>query len=90
MSGARPRVVILGGGFAGLAAARRLDDDRHEVTLVDRGADFEYLPGLHELVSRCKKPSSLRLSRERLVNRHGHAFRQAEVTAIDPERREVH
>jgi len=90
MSGARPRVVILGGGFAGLAAARRLDDDRHEVTLVDRGADFEYLPGLHELVSRCKKPSSLRLSREHLVNRHGHAFRQAEVTAIDPERREVH
>jgi NADH:quinone reductase (non-electrogenic) len=86
---ARPRVVILGGGFAGLAAARRLGE-RHQVTLVDRGADFEFLPSLHELVSRCKKPRSLRLDRERLVSRQGHVFRQAEVAAIDRERREVH
>ena len=88
MAPAKAKVLILGGGFAGLAAAARLDD-RHEVTLVDRGDHFEYLPGLHELVSRCKKPGSLRLSRQRLVSRHGHCFRQAEVTAVDAERREV-
>ena len=50
----KPRVVILGGGFAGLAAASQLDDG-YEVTLVDRGADFEYLPNLHELVSRLEE-----------------------------------
>jgi NADH dehydrogenase len=84
----KPRVVILGGGFAGLAAARELDS-RHDVTLIDRGAHFEYLPNLHELVSRSKKPRSLRLSRERLVARRGHTFLRAEVVAIDPERRRV-
>ena len=84
----KPQVVILGGGFAGLAAASRLGD-RYAVTLVDRGADFEYLPNLHELVSRSKKPRSLRLDRGRLVERHGHTFRRSEVVAIDPELRQV-
>jgi NADH dehydrogenase FAD-containing subunit len=84
----RPQVVILGGGFAGLAAARQLGE-RYAVTLIDRGADFEFLPNLHELVSRAKKPASLRLQRSRLVTRHGHVFRQAEVVAIDPERRRL-
>ena len=85
---ARPQVVIVGGGFAGLAAVSQLGD-RYAVTLVDRGADFEFLPNLHELVSRSKKPSSLRLARERLVARHGHAFHRSQVVAIDPERRRV-
>jgi len=86
----KPRVVIVGGGFAGLAAARELDGERYEVTLVDRGADFEYLPALHELVSRAKKPKSLRLPRRRLVERSGRRFLQAAVAAIDPARQEVH
>lgn len=84
----KPRVVILGGGFAGLAAANQFGDG-YDVTLVDRGADFEYLPNLHELVSRFKKPGSLRLDRGRLVARRGHTFRQSEVLAIDPEQRQV-
>jgi|GEM_PF-324628 len=85
---AKPRVVILGGGFGGLAAASQLDKD-YDVTLVDRGADFEYLPNLHELVSRFKKPGALRLDRDRLMAHRGHAFRQSEVEAIDPEQRQV-
>jgi NADH dehydrogenase FAD-containing subunit len=84
----KPRVVILGGGFAGLAAANQLGH-AYEVTLVDRGADFEYLPNLHELVSRYKKPGSLRLDRGRLVAHRGHTFRQSEVVEIDPVQRQV-
>jgi NADH dehydrogenase len=85
----KPQVVILGGGFAGLAAASQLDDDGYAVTLVDRGADFEYLPNLHELVSRFKKPGSLRLDRGRLVAHRGHTFCQSEVVEIDPGQRRV-
>ncbi|HEX3554775.1 MAG TPA: FAD-dependent oxidoreductase [Thermoanaerobaculia bacterium] len=84
----KPQVVILGGGFAGLAAASRLGE-RYAVTLVDRGADFEFLPNLHELVSRTKKPGSLRLERSRLVGHYGHTFHQSEVVAVDPELRQV-
>lgn len=85
---ARPEVVIVGGGFAGLVAAQRLGS-RHAVTLIDRTPDFEFLPNLHELVSRSKRPDSLRLSRARLLGRCGHAFLQAEVVEIDPRRRLV-
>ena len=85
----KPRVVIVGGGFAGLAAARELDGERYAVTLVDRGADFEYLPNLHELVSRTKKAKSLRLPRRKLVERRGRRFVQAAVVGIDPARQEV-
>jgi NADH dehydrogenase FAD-containing subunit len=84
----RPRVVIVGGGFAGLAAAGGFGAE-HDVTVIDRGADFEFLPNLHELVSRTKKPDALRLARRRVIERRGHLFRQDEVVAIDPERRQV-
>lgn len=33
---ARPRVVVVGGGFAGLSAVRRLRDEDVDVTLIDR------------------------------------------------------
>ncbi|MDJ0868370.1 MAG: FAD-dependent oxidoreductase [Myxococcota bacterium] len=85
MSGRRRRVVILGGGFAGLVAAQTLRPDRHRVTLVDRRPWFEFLPNIHELLSGVKSPELLRLRLDQLVRRGGHAFVRDEVTAIDPE-----
>jgi NADH dehydrogenase FAD-containing subunit len=84
----RPRVVIVGAGFAGLEAAGGFGGG-YDVTVIDRGADFEFLPNLHELVSRTKKPGALRLARRRLVERRGHRFRLDEVVAIEPDRRLV-
>jgi demethylphylloquinone reductase len=51
------RITILGGGFGGLYAALRLDrlqwqeDDRPEITLVDRSDRFVFAPLLYELVT---------------------------------------
>jgi NADH dehydrogenase len=78
----RPRIVIVGAGFAGLAAARRLDR-RHAVTVIDRSASFEWLPNIHQLLSGAKRPADLRLPIRRLVGRAGHRFVRAEVTHID-------
>lgn len=85
----KPRVVILGGGFAGLTAARQLDGERYAVTLVDPGADFIFKPNLHELVSRTKKPRSLRLPLRKLVERRGRRFVQSAAVGLDPALREV-
>ncbi|MDJ0850641.1 MAG: FAD-dependent oxidoreductase [Myxococcota bacterium] len=82
--GERKRVVILGGGFAGLAAALELSSDRHDVTLIDRRAAFEFLPNIHELLSRVKTPELLRLPLDRTLRRAGHRFVRDTVTAVDP------
>ena len=43
----KARVAVLGGGFAGLTAARELSKDRDiEVLLVDQREYFEYTPGI--------------------------------------------
>ena len=82
MRPARPRIVIVGANFAGLAAARQLGRE-YAVTVFDRSASFEWLPNIHELISGVKRASDLRLPRSRLVTRAGHRFVRAEVTAID-------
>jgi len=79
---ARPRIVIVGGNFAGLTAARQLDR-RHAVTVIDRSPSFEWLPNIHELLSGVKRPVDLRLPLRRLVTRAGHRFVRGEVAEID-------
>jgi len=78
----RPRVVVVGANFAGLAAAQHLDG-RYAVTVIDRSPWFEWLPNIHELLSGVKRPADLRLPRARLVKRAGHRFVRAEVVRIE-------
>jgi NADH dehydrogenase len=85
----RKRILILGGGFAGLAAALELRSDRHAVTLVDRSRWFEFLPNIHELLSGLKTPELLRLPLDRTVGRAGHRFVCDTVTKIDTAGRSV-
>lgn len=82
------RVLILGGGFAGLAAARALPP-AHRVTLIDRRSNFEFLPNIHELVSGVKTAKALRLPYRETLHRLGHRFLEDDVTGIDPSAREV-
>lgn len=81
----RPRVVIVGANFAGIAAAQHLDG-HYAVTVIDRSPWFEWLPNIHELLSGVKRPGDLRLPRARLVKRAGHRFVRAEVSRVDVEK----
>ncbi|MFT4769494.1 MAG: NADH dehydrogenase FAD-containing subunit [Glaciecola sp.] len=85
----RPSVVIVGGGFAGLACANSLEAEHFAVTLIDRKANFEFLPNIHELLSGVKKPSQLRLSLKTAMRAAGHRFVRGDVTSIEPEERRV-
>lgn len=50
MTGASPRVVIVGGGFAGLYAARALKDAPIALTLIDQKNHHLFQPMLYGLI----------------------------------------
>lgn len=85
----RPRLLIIGGNFAGLSAAKALPNRQFEVTVIDPTPYFEWLPHIHELISRHKKAEQLRHDRQQLLERAGHRFLQDTVTAIDKNQQRV-
>jgi len=50
-AGARPRVVVLGGGFAGIGAARSLKDADVDVVLVDKHDYHTFQPLLYQVAT---------------------------------------
>lgn len=87
---ALPRLIIIGAGFAGLAAARRLAGEKVHVTVIDSQPQAEWLPNLHELVSRQKTPAQLQVDRQNLLANWKQDFLCTEVTRIDRQQQRVH
>ncbi len=79
----RARILIVGGNFAGLAAAKALNPDHSRVTVIDPSPHMEWLPNIHELLSRRKTATQLQHDRRQIVERFRHEFVQESVTSID-------
>jgi len=84
-------VVIIGGGFAGLAAAARLRraGDGVEVILIDRRPTHQFLPLLPDLVGRDLDPSLLCYPLARAAAQTRCRLVQATVHAVDIAARRV-
>lgn len=85
------RVVIVGGGWGGLAAARRLRElaPELEVVLLERSAAFWSCPLSNRWLADRLDEKLLQHSYQNAAQAFGYTFIRAEVTAIDRERREV-
>jgi NADH dehydrogenase len=55
----RPKVVIIGGGFAGMAVVRELRDCDAEVTLVDRNNHHLFQPFLFQVATSILEPAEI-------------------------------
>ena len=82
------KVLIIGANFAGLTAAIKLPKTC-DVTVVDPSPNFEWTPGIHEILSGVKTPQGLRLNRSEIIAHAGHRFVQDSVTHLDIRRRRV-
>lgn len=86
------KVVVVGAGFGGIAAARRLTRLGHHVTLVDRHPYNTFQPLLYQVATGGLNPGDVTYSLRALVGRlprHRARFRRALLTGIDRERRQV-
>jgi NADH dehydrogenase len=85
-----PHVVILGGGFGGVLAARRLRSASVRVTLIDRTNHHVFQPLLYQVATAGLAPSDITSPIRWMLRRQRNVtVLMAEVTAIDPRRRVV-
>lgn len=86
----RPRVLILGGGFAGVGAAQKLEHADAEVVLVDRHDYHTFQPLLYQLATGLLETTAVGHSLRDLLSRHENTVvHKARVTAIDLDQRTV-
>lgn len=85
-----PRVVIVGGGFGGLEAAKALARAPVEVTLVDRQNYHLFQPLLYQVATAGLSPGDIAWPIRRILRRQRNArVLLDEITGVDPDRREV-
>jgi ATP synthase F1 delta subunit len=86
----RHRVVVVGAGFGGLFAARRLGGRPVDVTLVDRRNHHLFQPLLYQVATGMLSPGQIAPPIRHIVRRHRNVrVELAEVTGFDLDRRVV-
>lgn len=81
----RPRVIIIGGGFAGLEIAKALNGFKGETVLFDRFNHHTFQPLLYQVASSGLESSSIIFPfRKRFAKQNDFYFRLGEVISIHP------
>jgi NADH dehydrogenase len=87
----RPRVVILGGGFGGLTAARALKHAPVVVTLVDRNNHHVFQPLLYQVATSALESPDVAFALRSLLRRQKNTeVVMSEAESIDPAGRLLH
>lgn len=86
----KPRVVIAGGGFAGLELAKALCADDFQVVLIDKNNYHTFQPLLYQVATSALESDSIVYPFRKIFERDDHVyFRLAEVLSIRPEEQRV-
>src|SRR5579884_3875697 len=87
---ARPQVVIVGGGFGGLQAARALRNAPVQVTVVDRTNHHLFQPLLYQVATAGLSPADIAAPIRHILRGQRNAeVLMAEVIGVDTQQRRV-
>lgn len=90
MAKTQPRLVIIGGGFAGFALARGLAGTDYQITLIDRKNHHVFQPLLYQVATAALSPGEIAQPLRRMLRKAENVkVLLGEVSDFDRERREV-
>ncbi|MBO0819040.1 MAG: NAD(P)/FAD-dependent oxidoreductase, partial [Actinobacteria bacterium] len=78
-----PRVIVVGAGFAGLAAVKELTRAGAQVMLVDRNIYSTFQPLLYQVATGGLNPGDVAFPLRVFAAKHGARFRHGELQGID-------
>jgi NADH dehydrogenase len=78
-----PRVIVVGAGFAGLAAVKALARTGAQVMLVDRNIYSTFQPLLYQVATGGLNPGDVAFPLRVFAAKHGTRFRHGELESID-------
>lgn len=85
-----PRVVIIGGGFAGVQLVKSLANKSVQVVLIDKHNYHTFQPLLYQVSSSGLEPDSIAYPLRKIIKKHKTTFfRLAEVEQILPEKKSI-
>ena len=86
----KKRVVIIGGGFAGIQIAKGLKGHGFQVVMLDRNNYHTFQPLLYQVATAGLEPDSIAGALRQLFNNYpDFYFRMAKVTQIQPEEQKI-
>ncbi|MBT8188492.1 MAG: NAD(P)/FAD-dependent oxidoreductase [Croceitalea sp.] len=86
-----PRVIIIGGGFGGIALAKRLCKKEFQVVMMDKHNYHTFQPLLYQVSTGGLEPDSIAYPIRKVLQGYPHFyFRLAQVKSVDTEQELVH
>ncbi|HNZ61597.1 MAG TPA: NAD(P)/FAD-dependent oxidoreductase [Paludibacteraceae bacterium] len=84
------KVVIVGGGFAGIQLIRKLDENLFDILLIDRLNHHQFQPLFYQVATSQIEPSSISFPLRNIFNeRKNVQVRMTEVTAVYPDQNKI-
>lgn len=85
-----PRIVIVGGGFAGVSMAKALANKNAQIVLLDKHNYHTFQPLLYQVSSAGLEPDSIAYPLRKIIKKHKTSFfRLAKVENINPNAKEI-
>lgn len=86
----KERVVIIGGGFAGLQLAKKLEKKHYQVVLIDKNNYHQFQPLFYQVATAGLEPSSISYPHRKMFQKQENVhFRMAKAEQVLPEEKIV-
>lgn len=84
------RVVIIGGGFAGLELAKKIDKSKYQVVLMDKNNYYQFQPLFYQVAVGGLEPSSISYPHRKNFQKNKNIhFRMCEARLVIPENKVI-